>query len=220
MIRLKNLRKNYQTAAGVVKALDSIDLEIKKGEFIVLRGPSGSGKTTLLMALAGMQRPTSGSIYISKENIYQMTIPARAKFRAENIGFVFQMFHLVPYLNVIENVALARGALSSALDKPGAKELLRSFGMEHRIFHKPAQLSAGEKQRTAIARALFNHPQIILADEPTGNLDPENALAVLGYLTDFQSAGGTVIIATHQPVAKEMADRIISLNAGRIRDES
>lgn len=216
MIRLENLRKNYQTAAGLVKALDGIDLEIKKGEFIVLRGPSGSGKTTLLMALAGMQRPTSGSVWIGQKNIYQMSIPARAKFRAENIGFVFQMFHLVGYLNVIENVSLARGVVSSALDKPGAKELLKSFGMEHRFSHKPAQLSAGEKQRTAIARALFNRPQIILADEPTGNLDPENAVAVLGYLTDFQRAGGTVIVATHQPVAEQTADRILYLRDGRI----
>ena len=137
MIRLKNLRKNYQTAAGVVKALDSIDLEIKKGEFIVLRGPSGSGKTTLLMALAGMQRPTSGSIYISKENIYQMTIPARAKFRAENIGFVFQMFHLIPYLSVIENVLLPSGVGKHTSLREEAKELLSRFRLSEREHHKP-----------------------------------------------------------------------------------
>ena len=147
MIRLENLVKTYRTAAGQVKALEDLDLEIKKGEFIVLRGPSGSGKTTLLMALAGMQRPTSGSVYIDQKNIYQMSIPARAKFRAENIGFVFQMFHLVPYLTVIENVSLAAGAVSSGSDKPRAKQLLKSSGMEQRIFHKPAQLSAGEKQQ-------------------------------------------------------------------------
>jgi putative ABC transport system ATP-binding protein len=205
-----------------------------------------------------MLHPSSGTVTIEGHNLYAQTARARAIFRAQNIGFVFQDFALVPYLNVAENVALAGGthlrrerlALQStsrlaqgpAASKPqvlamanhpqaaiedvtqrgpncGAKrayELIEKLGLTDRIYHKPSQLSAGEKQRTAIARALLNRPKIILADEPTGNLDPDNAAAVLGYLADFHRQGGTVILATHGPAAKEFADRIIYLRNGRV----
>ena len=219
MIRLENLTKIYKTTKGEVNALDGIDLEIKKGEFVVLCGPSGSGKTTLLMEMAGIQQPTSGSVCIGQDNIYKMSVSARTKFRAENIGCIFQMFYLIPYLNVIENVSLARGALGSNLDQTGATELLKSLCMEHRILHKPAQLSVGEKQRTAVARALFNQPQIILADEPIANLDEHNAHIVLEQIYEFHKKGGTVIFVTHEDKVEQFAERIIHLKHGHVHEQ-
>ena len=216
MIRLKDVLKTYRTRSGVVKALDGINLRIEKGEFIVVCGPSGSGKTTLLMTLAGMQHPTGGTVTVEQNNIYAMSARTRAKFRARNIGFVFQMFHLIPYLNIIENIVLAGGTATNKNKKAQANELIEKFGLMGRALHKPPELSAGEKQRTAIARALLNKPGIVLADEPTGNLDSDNTASVLGYLSQFHHAGGTVILATHATVANNLADRIIYLRNGRI----
>jgi len=216
MIRLKDVLKTYRTRSGVVKALDGINLRIEKGEFIVVCGPSGSGKTTLLMTLAGMQHPTGGTVTVEQNNIYAMSARTRAKFRARNIGFVFQMFHLIPYLNIIENIVLAGGTAANKNKKAQANELIEKFGLMGRALHKPPELSAGEKQRTAIARALLNKPGIVLADEPTGNLDSDNTASVLGYLSQFHHAGGTVILATHATVANNLADRIIYLRNGRI----
>lgn len=220
MVNLENVTKTYQTRRGDVSALDEISLRIEKGEFVVVNGPSGSGKTTLLMTIAAMLRPSSGSVYVGEKNLYDMSIHARANFRAEHIGFVFQMFHLVPYLNVVENIALAGKAAGKKSGAGEVEQLLKQLGLEERAFHKPSQLSAGEKQRTAIARALLNRPQLILADEPTGNLDPENATAVLGYLAGFHRSGGTVIIVTHGAEAERFADRIIYLQNGHIDNPS
>lgn len=216
MVRLENVAKIYRTRTGEVKALDDISLRINEGEFAVLRGPSGSGKTTLLMTIAGMQHTTGGKVSVAQNNLYAMSAQARAKFRAANIGFVFQMFHLIPYLNVVENVVLAGGAAVDKNKKARADELIQQFGLAGRNLHKPAQLSAGEKQRVAIARALLNQPKIVLADEPTGNLDPDNAAVVVRCLSDFHRSGGTVIFATHGAEAEGFADRIIHLRNGRI----
>ncbi len=216
MVYLENVIKTYRTHKGDVKALDEINLQIKKGEFVVIRGPSGSGKTTLLMTIGGMLRPTSGSVSVEQENLYAMSIRQRAKFRAQNIGFVFQMFYLVPYLSVTENVVLAAGAIDSKKRYAQADELIKRFGLTDRNYHKPSELSAGEQQRTAIARALLNRPRLILADEPTGNLDPDNAATVLRFIADFHRDGGTVILATHGPAAQQFADRIIHLQSGRV----
>ena len=237
MVRLEKVAKTYQTHRGVCKALDEVTLSIEKGWFVVICGPSGSGKTTLLMTIAAMLRPSSGIVSIEGHNLYAQTAQARARFRAQNIGFVFQEFALVPYLNVLENVLLAGatratcpscgvprqssgdGRRTTEDGRGGAKrayELIEKLGLTDRVYHKPSQLSAGEKQRTAIARALLNRPKIILADEPTGNLDPDNAAAVLGYLADFHQQGGTVILATHGPAAKEFADRVVYLRMGKI----
>ena len=216
MVVLENVVKTYRRRRGDVKALSDINLRIEKGEFVVVCGPSGSGKTTLLMTIAAMLRPTSGSVCVEQNNLYTMSIRDRAKFRAENIGFVFQMFHLVPYLNIIENVALAGGVASQSGGAVKANELLKRLGLAERAFHRPSELSAGEKQRAAIARALFNRPKIILADEPTGNLDPDNAASVIGYLSEFHHSGGTVILATHGTEAEQFADRIIHLHNGSI----
>lgn len=216
MICLENVVKSYRTRRGDVAALNDINLRIEKGEFVVICGPSGSGKTTLLMTIAAMLHPTSGIVSIEQNNLYAMSIQARAKFRAENIGFVFQMFHLVPYLNILENILLASGTIADNNKNNKALELIEQFGLSGRNHHKPAELSAGEKQRTAIARALLNNPKIILADEPTGNLDADNATSVLGYLSEFHKAGGTVILATHGVEAEQFADRIINLHNGKV----
>ena len=168
------------------------------------------------MTIAAMLHPTGGIVSVEANSLYAMSVQARAKFRAENIGFVFQMFHLVPYLNILENVLLAGGAVSKSNNNAKALELIEQFGLAGRHYHKPAELSAGEKQRTAIARALFNRPKIILADEPTGNLDSDNATSVLGYLSEFHKAGGIVILATHGKEAGQFADRTINLHNGKI----
>jgi ABC-type lipoprotein export system ATPase subunit len=216
MLILQDLTKTYRTRAGEVKALDGVSLRIDQGEFIAVCGPSGSGKTTLLMMIAAMLHPSRGTVRFEDRDLYQMTGSARAKFRAQNIGFVFQMFHLVAYLNVLENVLLAGAAAHSGDGKAQAEELLRQLGLGHRIGHRPSELSAGEKQRTAIARALLNRPKLILADEPTGNLDAENTEGVLQHLQRFQRDGGTVIVATHGLAAQEFATRTIDLREGRL----
>ncbi len=216
MLILQDLTKTYRTRAGEVKALDGVSLQIDTGEFIAVCGPSGSGKTTLLMMVAAMLHPSRGVVRFDDRDLYEMSVPQRARFRARNIGFVFQMFHLVPYLNVLENVLIAAGALGAGAGKARATELLQRLGLAHRVGHRPAELSAGEKQRTAIARALLNHPRLILADEPTGNLDTENARSVLQHLQGFQKEGGTVLMATHGSAAQEFATRTIRLCEGRL----
>lgn len=216
MLSLVDVSKTYRTRLGEVRALSEVNLRVGKGEFVVVCGPSGSGKTTLLMMIGAMLRPTAGSVIVDQSDIYRMSIRNRTLFRAGNTGFVFQMFHLIPYLNVIENVTLAGQVLGKSRRPPDVMELLRQLGLAERAYHRPGELSAGEKQRTAIARALINQPKIILADEPTGNLDPENAGVVLKHLSDFNRAGGTVIVATHGPVAQEFATQMVSLRDGRI----
>ena len=219
MLGFENVSRIYQTRRGEVKALDGVSLSVKKGEFVVVRGPSGSGKTTLLLIAGGMLRPTQGQAVVNGNDIYALSDRERARFRAGNIGFVFQMFHLVPYLSVIDNVLLARRTAGAGRDRTKraeARTLLERLGLAEREHHKPSELSAGERQRTAIARAILNRPEILLADEPTGNLDPDNASEVIGHLVEFHRGGGTVIVVTHGTVADSHADRIIHLREGRI----
>jgi putative ABC transport system ATP-binding protein len=216
MIQLNEITKSYNSRDGQVNALDSVNFNFQAGEFIVVRGPSGSGKTTLLLTLGGMLHPTSGSLLVDEKNVYNLGVSERSQFRANHIGFVFQMFHLIPYLTVIENVLTAN---PSNVPKEEVIELLTRVGLQYRIHHTPAQLSAGEKQRTAIARALVKHPKFILADEPTGNLDPENAHGVLQLLSEYKMQGGTVIIVTHGSDADQYADRIIYVRNGKLETE-
>ncbi|UCG49556.1 MAG: ABC transporter ATP-binding protein [Phycisphaerales bacterium] len=218
MVVLEEVSRTYQTKRGQVRALDGVSVRVERGEFVVLCGPSGSGKTTLLMTVAAMLRPSRGRVRVEERDIYAMSIRQRAIFRARNIGFVFQMFYLVPYLNVIENIVLAGGAAGAGAAPAEARELLGRLGLGERALHRPAELSAGEKQRVAIARAMFNRPKIILADEPTGNLDPDNASVVLEHLSEFHRGGGTVVLASHGPEALEFADRVVHLERGAIRD--
>jgi len=216
MIEIKNLCRFYHSGNKEVKALNNINLNIKTGEFVVIRGSSGSGKTTLLLSLGGMLKPTSGEIIIDSQSLYTFPENERTHFRSKNIGFVFQMFYLLPYISVLDNVLLPTPLVDNQPKKDDAVALLKNFGLSHRIHHFPSELSAGEKQRTAIARAIINQPKIILADEPTGNLDPENAEQAFKILSDFHKNGGTVLVVTHGKDADQYADRIISLSQGEI----
>jgi putative ABC transport system ATP-binding protein len=206
MIRLHGISKLY--ANGEVRALDDVSLEIAEGEFVAVRGPSGSGKTTLLLTLGGMLHPDRGRAVVDGSDLYALGARDRNRFRAQKLGFVFQMYHLIPYLTVLENVRLAG-------DRE-AKDLLDRLGLEHRMHHKPSQLSAGERQRTAVARALVNRPRLVLADEPTGNLDPDCAKEVLDRLKGYHDRGGTVVVVTHGDQADAYATRKLRLVRGRL----
>ncbi len=217
LITLENISKTYDDdSATPVVAVDDVSVEVKSGEFVAVVGPSGCGKTTLLLVAGGLLKPNGGRVEIDGADPYQLSSEQRARFRAERIGFVFQQFHLVPYLNVFDNVlapALVTGE-PSARDR--AQDLIRRFGLENRTGHRPGQLSTGERQRVALARALLNQPRVILADEPTGNLDGENSDEVLKALGAFAADGGAVLLVTHDPDAVAFADRQVSLASGRL----
>lgn len=213
MIRLEQVSKSYPTGRGVVDALAPTDLEIPRGRFAALCGRSGSGKSTLLALVGGLATPSAGRLWVDHFEVSKSTAAERAAWRAHSIGFVFQMFHLLPYLNVLENVLAA--AASGADDvEARAEAMLSRFGLKDRLRHRPGQLSAGERQRTAIARALINSPSLLLADEPTGNLDAENAEIVLDLIGEFHASGGTVLLATHDDRAAERAEQTLRMSAG------
>ncbi len=214
MIALEAVSKVYQTAQREVRALDDVTLDIQQGEFVAVRGPSGCGKSTLLALIGGLALPTSGRVTVGGRNVSGMSSANRAQFRADNVGFVFQMFHLLPYLSVLDNVLVAAPSNSQPAVRAYANELLEQFGLSDRRLHRPGQLSAGERQRVAMARALLNRPKLLLADEPTGNLDPQNAAAVLQLLSQFHASGGTILLVTHEEQAAACAQRTILLNRG------
>ena len=213
MIEVKNISKSYNTKNGEVKALSEIDLKIKPSEFVLVKGESGSGKTTLLFSLGGMQQPTSGEVIVNSKKLYSLSEKERIKYRANEIGFVFQSYHLLPYLNILENIMLPNKVSESVFQKEDVVELVKDLGIDDRLYHKPSELSAGEKQRVALARALITKPALILADEPTGNLDKENTLEVMKYFKKFQENGGTVVMVTHGDLADDFATRIIKFLA-------
>ncbi len=215
-LEISNVTKTYHSSKGDVTAVDQISLNVEANQFAAVRGPSGCGKSTLLLIAGGLLAPDSGSIQIEGQNPYDLNANARAKFRAENIGFVFQQFHLIPYLNVLDNVLAPAIALKGKDTEQRAQQLLKKFGLEHRMHHVPAQLSSGERQRTALARALLNEPKLLLADEPTGNLDRENADAVLAHMKEFASAGGAVLLVTHDEHAVEAADVVHTIDTGKL----
>ena len=216
MLTVTDLCKFYQGAKGTVRALDSVSLVVNSGEFAAVRGPSGCGKTTLLLVVGGLLEPDRGQVTVKEQNPYKLSQDERARFRAASIGFVFQQFYLVPYLSVMDNVL----APSIALPNPGARkralELIDRFSLTHRISHTPSELSTGERQRTALARALLNGPGLLLADEPTGNLDEDNADTVLSYFVQFALSGGSVLMVTHSETAASYAHRILSLKDGKL----
>ena len=217
MIRFEHVSKIHRNRRGTVQALDDVDLAVAPGEFVAIRGPSGCGKTTLLLGAGGMQRPSSGRITVNGQDLYALGPAERARFRAAHLGFVFQMFHLVPYLNVLENVLLAATAAAARANTlERARRLLDRLGLAARLHHRPADLSTGERQRTAIARALLNQPRLLLADEPTGNLDPANAAEVFQHLADFHRAGGTLLVVTHGDAGVPLVDRVVEMRSGRI----
>jgi ABC-type lipoprotein export system ATPase subunit len=216
MIELAGVSKVYRTTHGDVRAVDDVTLSIEAGEFVALKGHSGSGKSTLLALLGGLALPSAGSVSVAGHDVGRLTSSARARFREENIGFVFQMFHLLPYLNVLDNVLVAAPPAKRVGSRDYAKQLLNGFGMGSRITHRPSQLSVGERQRVAMARALLNRPKLLLADEPTGNLDEKSAEAMLDFLGGFHQEGGTIVLATHDDRAAERAGRIIELSSGKL----
>jgi len=216
MIELEAVTKVYCRQRVEVRALDGIDLSIAAGELLVVRGPSGCGKTTLLFTLGGMLCPTSGRLRFEGRDLYAAPSGERARLRARRIGFVFQTFHLLPYLTVTDNVALAARDRSRAEAAADARARLEELGLAHRAGAFPAELSAGEQQRAAIARALINRPGLLLADEPTGNLDPDNARAVLQCLKSFHNAGGTVVLVTHDETTEIAPTRTVLLRRGRL----
>jgi ABC-type lipoprotein export system ATPase subunit len=216
MIRCDRVTKIFRKNGTEVTSLDRFTAEVAKGEFVAVRGPSGSGKTTLLLTLGGMQRPSEGSVQLDRHDLYALSPAERARLRSSEIGFVFQMFHLVPYLDLLGNVLLACPGKPSVAVRQRAGGLLDELGLAKRANHRPGELSAGERQRLAVARALLNRPKLILADEPTGNLDSENAAEVIRHLVEFHRSGGTVVLVTHGAAAETHADRILRLEQGRL----
>ncbi len=216
LLVVRDVVKSFARRGGALRVLDGAGLSASDGEFIAIQGASGCGKTTLLLALGTLQRPDSGIISIDGVEPYACSPNARAVFRARAIGFVFQQFHLIPYLNVRDNVLVS--SLGAEMDDAGARAdaLLERFGLTPRRAHLPAELSSGERQRTALARAMLHHPVLLLADEPTGNLDSDNAGIVLSALREYASEGHIVVMVTHNPHAADAAQRIMHLSNGRL----
>ena len=211
MLLLERVVKTYPKGNRRVTALAPIDLTVRAGQFIAVEGPSGSGKTTCLLIAGGLLRPDSGKVVLDGHDIYAMTPNQLAAFRAQNIGFVFQQYHLIPYLSVLENILAPEAAQGRSNGQGRGRALAEQFGLEHRLDHTPAELSSGEKQRTALARALLFRPKILLADEVTGNLDHGNAQVVLGYLREYVKTGGSVLLVTHDREIAIQADLVESL---------
>ena len=219
MIKLKNVSKLYPARAeaggGVIRALDDISLSVDPGKWLAVMGPSGSGKSTLVNLIGCLDRPASGEIWLDGQEVASITTTDLNRVRSEKIGFVFQQFHLIPYLTALENVMLAQ-YFHSMTDEQEALEALDRVGLKERAHHLPSQLSGGEQQRVCIARALINDPKIVLADEPTGNLDAQNEEIVLRLLRELHQQGRTIIMVTHDPVVARLADRRIELHHGKV----
>ncbi|MFZ0820018.1 MAG: ATP-binding cassette domain-containing protein [Candidatus Acidiferrales bacterium] len=211
LVEISNLGKQF----GDVRALDDVTFEVAAGEWIAIMGPSGSGKTTLINILGGLDRPTSGIARVDGLDVGTLGENELTRYRAEKIGFVFQQYHLVPYLTALENVMLAQ-YFHSITDEGEATRALERVGLSHRLRHLPAQLSGGEQQRVAIARALINQPKLILADEPTGNVDEANEQIILNLFRDLHVAGHTILVVTHDPNIGRLADRRIELAHGKL----
>ncbi len=211
LVEVEQLRKEF----GNVRALDGVSFAVDAGEWIAIMGPSGSGKTTLINILGGLDTPTSGRAIVDQTDLARLDEAGLTRFRAEKIGFIFQQFHLVPYLTALENVMLAQ-YFHSTTDEHEARAELERVGLGDRLDHLPGELSGGEQQRVAVARALINQPKLILADEPTGNLDEANEQIVLGLLRKLHSERHTILMVTHAPQIGALADRRIDLHHGRL----
>lgn len=218
MIEINQLRKTYRQGGNIIRALDGIDLSIEQGEFVAIMGPSGSGKSTLLNVLGALDKPDSGSYRLDQEEIGEMDDDAASDLRNRRIGFVFQSFHLLPRLTVLENVLLPQRY--AAHDDPTAEAraivLLGRIGLAQRIGHLPSELSGGQLQRVAIVRALLNQPALLLADEPTGNLDSKSATDVLALLAELHQGGQTIVLVTHDHNIAACAQRTIHLRDGKV----
>jgi putative ABC transport system ATP-binding protein len=218
MLKMENVSKAYKHRGQLVAALDNATVEIPRGDFVSIVGPSGSGKSTLLLMLGGMLSPTRGRVLMEGESVYEMDPGDRAKLRREKIGFVFQTFNLVTYLSALENVQipLFLAKLDDETQEQRATALLERVGLGDRLHHKPCELSVGQQQRVALARMLANDPAVILADEPTGNLDPETSRQIIDFLEEFNAEGKTIVMVTHDPRAARRAKRLLMLSRGSI----
>ncbi|MEJ2639839.1 MAG: ABC transporter ATP-binding protein [Desulfosarcinaceae bacterium] len=218
-IRARDLTRIYAVGSVLIRGIEGIDLSIGGGQMVVLKGESGSGKSTLLSLLAGLDRPTRGELTVAGHDLSRPGEAELTRFRRQAVGVVFQTFNLLPTLSVLENVCLPALLAGDTLSnvRPKARELLDWLGLDDRLDHRPSQLSGGEMQRTAIARALINDPAIVLADEPTGNLDSRNAMKVMALLADLNRRfHRTVVVATHSDLADGYANRVLRLQDGRV----
>ncbi len=219
MYQLEDVAKDYVGRDGkTVTALASTDITIQDGDFVAIVGTSGSGKTTLLSLLGGMLAPTSGRVLLNGQSVYELSLKERTKLRLQQLGFVFQSFNLIPWMTALENVQmpLELAGVPAQEQRARASDLLARVGLADRMDHRPLELSQGQQQRVALARTLANEPRIILADEPTGNLDPQSREQVMDYLAKFQSEGRTVIMVTHDTFAAEYAQRKLQIESGSV----
>ncbi len=221
VIELKDIRRNFALGAQTVKVLKGIDLQVQRNEYVALMGPSGSGKSTLMNLLGCLDTPTSGSYFLNSQNVSKLTDNELAEIRNKEIGFVFQTFNLLPRQTALDNVALPLiyAGLSPSQRKERASQVLEQVGLSDRMDHRPNQLSGGQRQRVAVARALVNKPSIILADEPTGNLDSKTSVEIMGLFQEIQEAGNTVILVTHEEDIAQHSHRIIRLKDGMIEKD-
>ena len=218
-IEVREVSKEYQRGGETIHVLDHITLTIERGEFVALMGPSGSGKTTLLNIIAGLDRPDSGAVYIQGQKTSALNESALTKWRAQNIGFIFQFYNLIPVLSALENVALPLGLqpLTAAQRDQRAKAALELVGLDDRLDHLPAELSGGQEQRVAIARALVTNPGLLVADEPTGDLDRQSAQSVVDLFQRLnRDEGKTIVMVTHDHVTAAAASRIVQLDKGKL----
>ena len=219
LIEVSQVRKAYPLGRTVVEALRGVDLKITAGEFVAITGPSGSGKSTLMHIIGCLDSPTSGTYWLDGQEVSRLRGPALARTRNRKVGFVFQNFNLLPRLDIVENVALPlryRGGISRRERRQKAEAVLARLGLGERLGHKPDELSGGERQRVAIARSLVNDPAILLADEPTGNLDSKTSQEIMRVLRELHAAGHTLIIVTHDAEVAAKAQRIVRIHDGRV----
>jgi lipoprotein-releasing system ATP-binding protein len=228
LLHIENLHKHYRMGSEDLHVLRGVDLSIRSGEWLGIFGASGSGKSTLLHLIGGLDTPDDGSVHFHDRNVFRQSAAARDRFRNRHVGFVFQFYHLLPELNVLENAMLAamittplwRGIPTRSKVRHETIALLERLGLGERLRHRPNELSGGERQRVAIARALINQPDVLLADEPTGNLDRATGERIMDLLAELHRAGQTIAMVSHDPSVTERADRVLRIESGRLVRES
>ena len=218
MLQMRSVTKSYNHRGKRVLALDNVTMEVPPGDFVSVVGPSGSGKSTFLLILGGMLSPAGGKVFVEGQSLYDLSPERRAALRKEKIGFVFQTFNLIPYLTALENVQipLFLAGIDEDTQRTKAASLLERLGLGDRLDHKPFELSVGQQQRVALARMLANDPAVVLADEPTGNLDPETSRSILSFFEEIHREGRTIVMVTHDERAASRAARTLKLFEGRL----